>query len=126
MSCVKFFQGHIGRKLVQTKPIRVIKRIISRPIWTRTSEDIDHFSKRPAPTIKNPINFFSNFQNPSYLRVLYYSVSREIYFTPRFSHFMNSHGVIGDFLPFTSQKNCLAPKNHARMIFLQTTKAKKT
>eukprot|EP00493_Phyllostaurus_siculus_P004484 UN04505 len=29
------------------KPIRVINRTNSRSIWTRTGEDIDHFSKRP-------------------------------------------------------------------------------
>ena len=31
------------------KPIRVINRTNSWAIWTRISEDIDHFSKLPAP-----------------------------------------------------------------------------
>ena len=36
------------------KPIRVINRTNSWAIWTRISEDIDHFSKRPAtPPKKN-------------------------------------------------------------------------
>ena len=39
------------------KPIRVINRTNSWAIWTRISEDIDHFSKRPAtpPLKKTPI-----------------------------------------------------------------------
>ena len=33
------------------KPIRVINRTNSWAIWTRISEDVDHFSKRHAPPV---------------------------------------------------------------------------
>ena len=39
------------------KSIRVINRTNSWAIWTRISEDIDHFKKRPATSLKNRINW---------------------------------------------------------------------
>ena len=49
------------------KPIRVINRTNSWAIWTRTSEDIDHFKKWPAPPPlkKIPISLIENFLKPS-------------------------------------------------------------
>ena len=64
-----FFRGFGDIKCSKSlfQPIRVINRTNSWAIWTRTSEDIDHFKKWPAPPPlkKIPISLIENFLKPS-------------------------------------------------------------
>ena len=56
---LEFFSSEVGDVMLVRnlfRPIRVINRTISRPIWTPACEDIGHVAKNPSfpPPKKNP------------------------------------------------------------------------